>query len=990
MKAFILLITLCVLTFTQNSCAGPAVIFQGSFGRFLPADGARFADGKLFYSGSIDVTSVATDGPIGSLYLRNDGNLYIKQDAGVSTNWSQVPLSALTDPMTTRGDMIFRDATNTTARLPIGANGQCVTSDGTDVSWGACGGANTLQESYDASTSPEITLDGTRGALTIRDNSTPIGAALLEVQNNGGGSTFFDVDVDGAFATRLDADNVRLDGNTISSTDVNGNIILDANGTGTINAQDQVLHALEEIMTHITTPANPSAGTIKLYAKNDDEVYKLNSAGAEVQLSTYQDPMTTRGDILVRDATNTTARLAVGGAATCLTSDGTDVAWGSCDQGAVELQDAYDNSTDGTITLDGTRDGVRIEDNSTPIGAPLFDVVSNGGGSTFFDVDVDGIGATRADIDNIRLDGNTISSQDVNGNILLDANGTGVTNVADILDLDLGITAAHIATPANPAASHLKLYPKSDDNWYKLDSAGNEVQLSTYADPMTTRGDIVIRDSTNTTARLAVGTVGQCVTTDGTDVSWGSCGSGATIDLVLGEDIDQGEAVAVGSDGLAYLAVTQAAGANTEEDFDTVLARHTDMAVLDSTRMIVGYRHGSGNARMQNTHVGVSGLSLTAQTPNEISTDNNADDSSIVTIDTDKTVSCWYDTDGTNGVRCVVTTWSGTSLNSTGTEVTMIADASVFQANAFATTTYAFRLDTNKFGVCARENESGGEGTVCAVGTVSGTTITNGSEATFAFNGTAGVQTACQVATDKFVVVKNQSSATTSSVVATVSGTTISYGSSQSMSGTRVGTARCKNVDTDKFITVIQDAGAYVGIVTTVATTTQTFGTEFSIGATSGDAGVGLSSTTAGAFVYAVGGALKYREFSITGTTLAYTGSQLDVTSNSNQEPDVEFFDSGATPVVCWSDVTDSAGTCVAMSNIAIDPGDAIGAITTTGTGGQTRTVQLLGGTLSVYSGQTPGNQAYIQTDGTITDNSTASTIGRFISATTLLLTKSP
>lgn len=37
--------------------------------------------------------------------------------------------------------------------------------------------------------------------------------------------------------------------------------------------------------------------------------------------------MTTRGDIVIRDATNTTARLAVGGAGTVLTSDGTDVAW---------------------------------------------------------------------------------------------------------------------------------------------------------------------------------------------------------------------------------------------------------------------------------------------------------------------------------------------------------------------------------------------------------------------------------------------------------------------------------------------------------------------------------------------------------------------------------------------------------------------------------------------------------------------------------------
>lgn len=34
--------------------------------------------------------------------------------------------------------------------------------------------------------------------------------------------------------TKVDVDNLRLDGNTISSTDTNGNIVLDPNGTGAV------------------------------------------------------------------------------------------------------------------------------------------------------------------------------------------------------------------------------------------------------------------------------------------------------------------------------------------------------------------------------------------------------------------------------------------------------------------------------------------------------------------------------------------------------------------------------------------------------------------------------------------------------------------------------------------------------------------------------------------------------------------------------------
>jgi len=41
------------------------------------------------------------------------------------------------DPMTTRGDIIFKNASNVTTRLPVGTVGQVFTSDGTDASWGS-------------------------------------------------------------------------------------------------------------------------------------------------------------------------------------------------------------------------------------------------------------------------------------------------------------------------------------------------------------------------------------------------------------------------------------------------------------------------------------------------------------------------------------------------------------------------------------------------------------------------------------------------------------------------------------------------------------------------------------------------------------------------------------------------------------------------------------------------------------------------------------
>lgn len=65
------------------------------------------------------------DGTNGQV-LTNDG----------SGNWTwQNSAAGFSDPMTTRGDMIYRDATNTTNRLAVGSANQVLTSDGTDVSW---------------------------------------------------------------------------------------------------------------------------------------------------------------------------------------------------------------------------------------------------------------------------------------------------------------------------------------------------------------------------------------------------------------------------------------------------------------------------------------------------------------------------------------------------------------------------------------------------------------------------------------------------------------------------------------------------------------------------------------------------------------------------------------------------------------------------------------------------------------------------------------
>ena len=89
---------------------------------------------------------------------------------GSAATW-QNPSSGFADPMTTRGDIIIRNAANATARLGVGANTYVLTSDGTDVAWAApSGGIGGSTGSVDNAL---LRADGTGGS-TMQSSSASI------------------------------------------------------------------------------------------------------------------------------------------------------------------------------------------------------------------------------------------------------------------------------------------------------------------------------------------------------------------------------------------------------------------------------------------------------------------------------------------------------------------------------------------------------------------------------------------------------------------------------------------------------------------------------------------------------------------------------------------------------------------------------------------------------------------------------------------------
>ncbi len=146
------------------------------------------------------------------------------------------------------------------------------------------------------------------------------------------------------------------------------------------------------VLTHTTTPTNPASGNIAIYAKSDNELYKLNSAGSETQIATLDDITTSLG---VDNAVVGSPQQVSGGTATysSITNAMASVAAGSTiyilpgnynESPSITKQlnirgAGYGTYITGTVTLSGSATGAQLADMS--IGGSLF--INNGVSSIF-------------------------------------------------------------------------------------------------------------------------------------------------------------------------------------------------------------------------------------------------------------------------------------------------------------------------------------------------------------------------------------------------------------------------------------------------------------------------------------------------------------------------------------------------------------------------------------------------------------------------------
>lgn len=108
---------------------------------------------------------------------------------------------------------------------------------------------------------------------------------------------------------------------------------------------DQIIGGVLENLTADPGGSGAVEGRV-IYRTDTNQMKVYNGASWETVSPALTDPMTTRGDILYRDAANTTNRLALGNTDSILTSDGTDLSWFDVDSACT----ATDAVCSGTYT----------------------------------------------------------------------------------------------------------------------------------------------------------------------------------------------------------------------------------------------------------------------------------------------------------------------------------------------------------------------------------------------------------------------------------------------------------------------------------------------------------------------------------------------------------------------------------------------------------------------------------------------------------------
>ena len=299
----------------------------------------------------------------------------------------------------------------------------------------------------------------------------------------------------------LKVDNLDLNGNTISSTDANGNIVFDPNGTGYVS----ILGTNGVVIPVGTTGQRAPAVQGAIRYNTDTSAFEGYSGSTWGSLG---------GVKSVDGLTYISAESAPGSSNDTLSfvADGT------------ERMSLDTNSLDIAASILTTNINSTLTSTSTTTGA----LVVDGGVGIAENLNVGGV----INVDNLRLDTNTLSSINSNGNIVIAPNGTGIVQI-DANAIRIGDVNAD-ATITSNGSGDLILNTNSGTNSSSItiaDNTNGDISITPNGTGKTIIGNIHT-DSSTSLAEFIYDTVGGAVTSGtGITVTNSDAGNSSTINI---------------------------------------------------------------------------------------------------------------------------------------------------------------------------------------------------------------------------------------------------------------------------------------------------------------------------------------------------------------------------------------------------------------------------------------------------------------------------
>ena len=411
-------------------------------------------------------------------------------------------------------------------------------------------------------------------------------------------------------------------------------------------------------------------------------------------------------------------------------------------------------------------------------------------------------------------------------------------------------------------------------------------------------------------------------------------------------------------------------------------------AAFDSSnnKVVIAYSDG-GNSDKGTAVVGtVSGTSISFGSPVIYEQGGTANIDCVFDSSNNKIVIIYQDNGDSGRGKGIVGTVSGTSISfGTATQFNGTGADNAYNIGA------AFDSSNNKVVVAYRDNANSDYGTA-AVGTVSGTSISFGTPVVFnSVNSTSGATVVFDSSNNKVVLAFQDSGSNGYAYVGTVSGTSISFGSKATFnSGDTTQIAATFDSSNNKVVLAYRanaNSNQGTAIVGTISGTSISFGSGviFNTGNTQGTSAVFDTNTNKVLISYEDRGDSDLGKFivgTVSGTSISIDTATTFSGSNAVFHTGAAFDSNANKVVIAYANDTDSSdrGEAIVTNIDSISRGEVAD--------GGNASMDIIGSVSDNQVSLTAGQQYFVQNDGTISTTADSPSVlaGTAISATELVV----